>query len=48
MKEILNVQDMLCNHCLNSIEGSVGQLKDVSSAQVDSVEGKVAVESDCS
>lgn len=46
MKEVLNVQGMSCNSCVNSIEGSVGQLTGVSSVQVDVAGGKVTVEFD--
>ncbi|WP_394237578.1 copper chaperone CopZ [Niallia oryzisoli] len=31
---ILNVQGMSCNHCVKSIEGSVGELKGVSNVKV--------------
>jgi len=35
MKNItLNVQGMSCGHCVNSIEGSVGQLEGVSQVNV--------------
>lgn len=46
MKETLKVQGMSCNHCVNSIEGSVGQLAGVSSVKVDLSNGEVTVEFD--
>ncbi|MGG6447398.1 copper chaperone CopZ [Pseudobacillus badius] len=46
MKETLKVQGMSCNHCVNSIEGSVGQLAGVSSVKVDLSKGEVTVEFD--
>ena len=46
MKEVLNVQGMSCNSCVNSIEGSVGKLVGVSSVKVDVAGGKVTVEFD--
>lgn len=44
MKETLKVQGMSCNHCVNSIEGNVGQLAGVSSVKVDLNAGEVTVE----
>lgn len=42
-KITLNVQGMSCNHCVNSIEGSVGNLPGVSKVKVYLTEGKVEV-----
>lgn len=39
----LNVQGMSCDHCVNSIEGSVGKLDGVESVKVDLEDGKVNV-----
>ena len=33
MKEILKVEGMSCNHCVNSIERSVGELAGVSAVK---------------
>ncbi|KMY52533.1 copper resistance protein CopZ [Bacillus sp. FJAT-27231] len=46
MKETLKVQGMSCNHCVNSIEGSVGQLAGISSVNVNLSKGEVTVEFD--
>ncbi|MEK5037390.1 copper chaperone CopZ [Sporosarcina sp. FSL K6-3457] len=46
MKEILKVEGMSCNHCVNSIETSVGELTGVSSVKVDLGSKEVAVEFD--
>ncbi|WP_100330004.1 copper chaperone CopZ [Bacillus xiapuensis] len=46
MKEIIKVQGMSCNHCVNAIEGSVGKLAGVSSVKVNLSKGEVAVEFD--
>lgn len=46
MKETLKVQGMSCNHCVNSVEGSVGQLSGVSSVKVNLKDGEVIVEFD--
>lgn len=46
MTETLKVQGMSCNHCVNSIEGSVGNLKGVSSVKVELKSGDVTVEFD--
>ena len=35
MKEVLKVEGMSCNHCVNSIETSVGGLTGVSAVKVD-------------
>ena len=35
MKEILKVDGMSCNHCVNSIETNVGELAGVSAVKVD-------------
>ncbi|MEK4671178.1 copper chaperone CopZ [Niallia sp. FSL R7-0271] len=42
----LNVQGMSCNHCVNSIEGSVGKIDGVSNVKVDLGAGSVLVEFD--
>ena len=42
----LNVQGMSCNHCVNSIEGSVGKIDGVSNVKVDLGTGTVLVEFD--
>ncbi|MEK4029865.1 MULTISPECIES: copper chaperone CopZ [Bacillaceae] len=39
----LNVKGMSCGHCVNSIEGNVGQLKGVESVNVHLNEGKVDI-----
>lgn len=39
----LNVQGMSCGHCVNSIEGSVGELNGVETVKVDLQDGKVGV-----
>ncbi|MFS0577304.1 copper chaperone CopZ [Sporosarcina sp. 179-K 3D1 HS] len=46
MKDTLKVQGMSCNHCVNSIEESVGNLTGVSSVKVDLGRGEVSVEFD--
>lgn len=46
MKDIVKVQGMSCNHCVNSVEGSVSNLTGVSSVKVDLDNGEVAVEFD--
>lgn len=46
MKETLKVKGMSCNHCVNSIQGSVNQLAGVSSVEVNLSSGEVAVEFD--
>jgi copper chaperone len=43
-KVTLNVQGMSCGHCVKAIEGSVGELKGVSTVKVDLESGKVDVE----
>ena len=43
-KITLNVQGMSCNHCVKSIEGSVGELKGVSTVKVHLDNGTVDVE----
>ncbi|RAL22090.1 copper chaperone CopZ [Thermoflavimicrobium daqui] len=42
----LHVQGMSCSHCVNSIEGNVGELKGVHSVKVHLNEGKVDVSFD--
>lgn len=43
-KITLNVQGMSCNHCVKSIEGSVGELKGVANVKVHLDSGTVDVE----
>ncbi|KKI92104.1 copper resistance protein CopZ [Bacillus sp. SA1-12] len=40
----LNVKGMSCGHCVNSIEGSVGELKGVTNVKVNLDSGTVLVE----
>jgi len=44
MKEILKVEGMSCNHCVNSIETNVGGLTGVSAVKVNLADNEVAVE----
>lgn len=46
MKETIKVQGMSCNHCVNSVEGSLGKLAGVSSVKVNLQAGEVSVEFD--
>lgn len=46
MKDVVKVQGMSCNHCVNSVEGTVGNLTGVSSVKVNLDSGEVAVEFD--
>ncbi|WP_246880412.1 copper chaperone CopZ [Sporosarcina sp. 6E9] len=46
MIETLKVQGMSCNHCVKSVEGSVGNLTGVSSVKVDLGSGDVSIEFD--
>ncbi|MEK3936277.1 copper chaperone CopZ [Sporosarcina sp. FSL W7-1349] len=46
MKEVLKVEGMSCNHCVNSIETSVGGLNGVSAVKVDLANNEVTVEFD--
>lgn len=46
MKEILKVEGMSCNHCVNTIETNVGELSGVSTVKVDLANKEVAVEVD--
>jgi copper chaperone len=39
----LKVEGMSCNHCVNSIEGSVGKLQGVSGVKVNLDQGTVEV-----
>jgi copper chaperone len=43
-KITLNVKDMSCGHCINSIEGSVGDLSGVTTVKVNLDSGTVSVE----
>ncbi|MBT2700706.1 copper chaperone CopZ [Bacillus sp. ISL-40] len=40
----LNVKGMSCGHCINSIEGSVGELPGVTAVKVNLDSGTVSVE----
>jgi copper chaperone len=46
LTETLKVQGMSCNHCVNSIEQSVGNLTGVSSVKVELKSGEVTVKFD--
>lgn len=46
LKEILKVEGMSCNHCVNSIETNVGELTGVSTVKVDLGNNEVLVEFD--
>lgn len=46
MKEVLKVEGMSCNHCVNSIETSVGSLNGVTEVKVNLANNEVAVEFD--
>jgi copper chaperone len=46
LKEILKVEGMSCNHCVNSIETNVGELAGVSAVKVDLTKNEVEVEFD--
>jgi len=46
MKEVIKVEGMSCDHCVNSIESSVGKLTGVSAVKVDLGNGDVSVEFD--
>ncbi|MEW9676811.1 copper chaperone CopZ [Lentibacillus sp. L22] len=39
----LNVQGMSCGHCVNAIEGNIGELNGVEAVQVHLQDGKVDV-----
>ncbi|MGM0875722.1 MAG: copper chaperone CopZ [Bacillota bacterium] len=43
-KMTLNVKGMSCGHCINSIEGSLGELSGVTSVKVNLDSGTVSVE----
>ena len=43
MKEIIKVQGMSCGHCVNSIEGSVGELAGVSVVKANLDRSEVSV-----
>lgn len=46
MKEVLKVEGMSCDHCVNSIESNVGKLNGVSLVKVDLTNDEVTVEFD--
>ncbi|MEC2076346.1 copper chaperone CopZ [Metabacillus fastidiosus] len=43
-KVTLNVKGMSCGHCINSIEGSVGELSGITTVKVNLDSGTVSVE----
>lgn len=43
MKEVLKVEGMSCNHCVNAVETSVGELSGVSGVNVNLDTGEVEV-----
>ncbi|MFJ8069529.1 copper chaperone CopZ [Peribacillus sp. NPDC096447] len=43
-KMTLNVKGMSCGHCINSIEGNVGELSGVTTVKVNLDSGTVSVE----
>ena len=43
MNTTLNVPDISCNHCKDTIEGAVGQLEGIETVQVDVEQRTVAV-----
>ncbi len=46
MKEVLKVEGMSCNHCVNAVETSVGELAGVSTVNVNLDQGEVSVDFD--
>lgn len=46
VKEVLKVEGMSCNNCVNAIETNVGELAGVTSVKVDLGSKEVAVEFD--
>ncbi|WJY28052.1 copper chaperone CopZ [Sporosarcina trichiuri] len=46
MKEVLKVEGMSCQHCVNAVETNVGEISGVSSVKVDLPAKEVAVEYD--
>lgn len=46
MKEVLKVEGMSCNHCVNAVETGVGELEGVSTVKVNLDAGEVAVDFD--
>ena len=44
MKEVLKVEGMSCNHCVNTIETNVGGIMGVSAVKVDLNNDEVSVE----
>lgn len=44
MKEVLKVEGMSCNHCVNAIETSVGELNGVSDVHVNLEQKNVTVQ----
>ncbi|AOV06253.1 copper chaperone CopZ [Sporosarcina ureilytica] len=46
MKEVLKVEGMSCNHCVNAIESSVGELNGVSLVNVNLDQKNVTVQFD--
>lgn len=41
---VLDVEGMICEHCINSVKKSVGELKGVKRVEVDLNKGQVEVE----
>lgn len=46
MQEVLKVEGMSCNHCVNAVETSVGKLTGISTVNVNLDQGEVKVEFD--
>lgn len=46
MKEVLKVEGMSCNHCVNSVETNVGEIAGVSTVKADLTNKEVSVEFD--
>lgn len=46
MKEVLKVEGMSCNHCVNAIETNVRELNGVNAVKVNLAENNVTVEFD--
>ncbi|MDS9472900.1 copper chaperone CopZ [Sporosarcina pasteurii] len=46
MKEVLKVEGMSCNHCVNAIETNVGELNGVNNVKVSLEENNVTIDFD--
>lgn len=46
MKEVLKVDGMSCNHCVNAVKTGVGELAGISAVDVNLDAGEVAVDFD--